>query len=83
MMLSKVRGQFEKFSGAVNLDEANPANTTVEVPVETASINTREAPAITTCARPISSTRKFTRNMTFRSTRVKIVTNALLSWMAI
>lgn len=42
MMISKVRGQFEKFSGTVNLDETHPANTTVEVQVEAASINTRE-----------------------------------------
>ena len=42
MMISKVRGQFEKFSGAVNFDESHPANTTVEIQVEAASINTRE-----------------------------------------
>jgi polyisoprenoid-binding protein YceI len=42
MMLSKVRGQFEKLSGTVNLDEANPGNTSVDVKVETASVNTRE-----------------------------------------
>ncbi len=42
MMLSKVRGQFEKFSGEVNFDEANPAATTVDVKIETASVNTRE-----------------------------------------
>jgi polyisoprenoid-binding protein YceI len=42
MMLSKVRGQFEKFGGSVNLDEANPAATTLDIKIETASINTRE-----------------------------------------
>lgn len=42
MMLSKVRGQFEKFSGSVDLDEANPGATQVNVQVETASVNTRE-----------------------------------------
>ena len=42
MMISKVRGQFEKFSGEVNLDENNPAATTVDVNIETASVNTRE-----------------------------------------
>ena len=31
MMISKVRGSFEKFSGTVALDELNPANTTVDV----------------------------------------------------
>lgn len=42
MMLSKVRGQFEKFSGSVDLDEANPGATKVNVQIETASVNTRE-----------------------------------------
>jgi len=42
MMLSKVRGQFEKFSGQVNLDEQNPADTSVDIQIETASVNTRE-----------------------------------------
>ena len=43
MMVSWVRGQFEKFSGAINLDEQNPENTTVEFAIEAASINTRQA----------------------------------------
>jgi polyisoprenoid-binding protein YceI len=43
MMISKVRGRFESFSGTVNLDEQNPQNTTVDVTIEAASINTREA----------------------------------------
>jgi polyisoprenoid-binding protein YceI len=43
MMISKVRGVFEKFNGTVNLDENNPANTTVAIQIEAASINTRDA----------------------------------------
>lgn len=43
MMISKVRGEFGKFSGTVNLNEANPAATTVEIQIEAASINTRDA----------------------------------------
>jgi polyisoprenoid-binding protein YceI len=43
MMISKVRGEFQKVSGAVNLDETNPANSTVDIQIETASINTRDA----------------------------------------
>jgi polyisoprenoid-binding protein YceI len=42
MMISKVRGTFEKFTGNINLDEKNPANTTVEVQIEAESVNTRE-----------------------------------------
>lgn len=43
MMISTVRGRFEKFSGSVNFDDKNPANTTVDVQIETASVNTNEA----------------------------------------
>lgn len=42
MMISKVKGEFEKFEGTVNFDEANPTNTTVNVSVDLSSINTRE-----------------------------------------
>jgi polyisoprenoid-binding protein YceI len=42
MMITKVRGAFEKFSGSVELDEAYPENTLVNVQVETASVNTRD-----------------------------------------
>lgn len=42
MMISKARGWFDKFEGSVNLDEAAPANTTVDVRIEAASINTRD-----------------------------------------
>jgi len=43
MMISKVRGSFEKFSGTVNLNEDKPELTSVEVVVETASVNTRDS----------------------------------------
>ena len=43
MMISTVRGRFEKFSGTVNFDEATPARTTVDVQIEAASVNTKEA----------------------------------------
>jgi polyisoprenoid-binding protein YceI len=42
MMISKVRGSFETFSGSVNFDEANPTNTSVDITIDAASINTRE-----------------------------------------
>ncbi len=41
MMISKVRGQFEKFEGDFNLDETTPTNSKVEVRIDAASINTR------------------------------------------
>ena len=42
MMIAKVRGYFENFSGEIDLDEKNPEQTTVDVKIEAASINTRE-----------------------------------------
>ncbi|MDZ4718520.1 MAG: YceI family protein [Roseiflexaceae bacterium] len=43
MMLAKTRGQFEKFTVTVDADEANPANSSVEVQIDAASLNTRDA----------------------------------------
>ena len=43
MMISKVRGSFESFSGTVNFNEENPVNSTVEIAVDRSSINTRDA----------------------------------------
>lgn len=42
MMISKVRGQFEKFSGHVNFDENDPTQTAVDITIEISSINTRD-----------------------------------------
>jgi polyisoprenoid-binding protein YceI len=42
LMISKVRGQFEKFSGTINFNEQDPAQTTVAIQIEAASLNTRE-----------------------------------------
>ncbi len=42
MMISKVRGWFEKFDGEVALDEQTPANTTVNIKIDASSINTRD-----------------------------------------
>ena len=43
MMVSKVRGVFEKWGGAIALDPAHPANTTVDIEIEATSINTKDA----------------------------------------
>jgi polyisoprenoid-binding protein YceI len=42
MMLSTVRGQFEKFSGTVDFNEQDPSKTAVDVKIESASINTKD-----------------------------------------
>ena len=42
MMFTTVRGSFERLSGTIRLDEANVANSSVEVEIEAASISTRD-----------------------------------------
>ena len=42
MMISNVRGQFQKLTGTVEFDEAKPAATKVDVQIETASVNTKD-----------------------------------------
>ncbi|HEY0715624.1 MAG TPA: YceI family protein [Polyangia bacterium] len=42
MMLTTVKGHFEKVAGTVNLDEKDPTKSSVEVKIDANSINTRE-----------------------------------------
>jgi polyisoprenoid-binding protein YceI len=42
MMISNVHGRFEKFTGEVDFNEAEPTKSSVNVQIETESINTRE-----------------------------------------
>src|ERR1700750_1225571 len=43
MMISNVKGQFTGVKGTLTLDENDPLNSHVEVTIDAASINTREA----------------------------------------
>lgn len=43
MMISNVSGRFEKFTGEVDFNETDPAQSSVFVQIEADSINTREA----------------------------------------
>lgn len=43
MMVSDVRGAFDKFTGQINLDDKDLTKSTVNVEIETASINTKVA----------------------------------------
>jgi polyisoprenoid-binding protein YceI len=42
MMISNVRGRFENFTGLVDFNETDPVQSSVNVAIETNSINTRE-----------------------------------------
>jgi polyisoprenoid-binding protein YceI len=41
-LLTRVRGRFTDFSGTITIDEQNPANSSVEVAIQAASIDTSE-----------------------------------------
>jgi polyisoprenoid-binding protein YceI len=43
MMITKVRGRFSGVEGVIELDEATPSRSRVEVEIEAASIDTRQA----------------------------------------
>lgn len=43
LMVSTVKGSFEKVSGTVNLDDASPAKSKVDISIDASSINTRNA----------------------------------------
>ncbi len=42
-MVTKVRGQFNEFTGSAFLDAENPANSKVEITIKAASVDTRNA----------------------------------------
>jgi polyisoprenoid-binding protein YceI len=42
MVIAKVRGSFLRWSGTIEVDDANPSASKVEVDIETASVDTRE-----------------------------------------
>ncbi|NLH08165.1 MAG: YceI family protein [Chloroflexi bacterium] len=43
MMISNVRGRFEKFTGTIDFDPEKPEQTSVDITIDAASINTFEA----------------------------------------
>ena len=43
MMVSKVRGRFTKWTGTLEMDEASPGSSRVEVQIDASSIDTKEA----------------------------------------
>ena len=73
MMISNVRGRFENFTGTVNFDEANPANSSVDVEIEAASISTREAPRDAHLRSADFLDAEKYPELTFKSTGIQIV----------
>ncbi len=72
MMVSKVRGVFETWNGAIALDPATPANTTVDITIDAASINTKDAQRDGHLRSPdFLNVEKFP-SVTFKSTKVDV-----------
>lgn len=72
MMVSKVRGVFETWNGAIALDPAAPANTTVDITIDAASINTKDAQRDGHLRSPdFLNVEKFP-SVTFKSTKVDV-----------
>ena len=73
MMISNVRGNFEKFSGVIELDEENPANSSVDVKIEASSISTRETQRDTHLrSAEFLDTEKYPY-LTFKSKRIEVL----------
>jgi polyisoprenoid-binding protein YceI len=73
MMISTVRGRFEKFTGTVDFNEANPALSTVDVQIEAASISTRDAQRDGHLRSPDFLNADLYPNLTFKSKRIELV----------
>jgi len=71
MMIAKVHGGFEKMTGTLSYDPASPAKSSVQVAIETASINTREAQRDTHLRSPDFFDVEKYPTITFKSARIE------------
>lgn len=76
LMVSNVRGRFERFSGVVNFDEENPQNSSVEVQIEAASINTREPQRDAHLRSPDFLNAEQFPYLTFKSKRIEVLNDS-------
>lgn len=72
MMVSKVRGTFEKWSGAIAIDPQHPEQAVVDVTIEAASINTRDAQRDGHLKSPDFLNAEAYPTLHFKSTRVEV-----------
>jgi polyisoprenoid-binding protein YceI len=71
MMISTVKGRFSEVTGEIRHDETNVANSSVEIEVGVASIDTRESQRDTHLRSADFFDAETFPNMTFRSTRIE------------
>ena len=72
MMISKARGVFDKWSGSVNLNPEDPSKTTVDITIDTASINSKDAQRDGHLRSPDFFDAEKYPNITFKSTKVEV-----------
>ena len=73
MMISTARGRFEKFTGTVDYNEANPSLSTVDVQIEAASISTRDPQRDGHLRSPDFLNADAYPYLTFKSKRIELV----------
>lgn len=83
MMISKVRGRFDRFSGTIMADEQNPANSSVNVQIDAASINTRDAKRDAHLTSPDFLDVANYPTITFVSKRIEVLDETHGRWSAI
>jgi polyisoprenoid-binding protein YceI len=79
MMISNVKGQFTKLSGALVLDESNLGNSRVDVSIEAASIHTADAQRDAHLKSPDFFDAEKFPTLTFKSKGIRIVKDGELS----
>ncbi|QDK39061.1 YceI family protein [Bdellovibrio sp. NC01] len=71
MMIAKVHGAFEKMSGKLEYDAKNPLQSKIDVSIDAASVNTREAQRDTHLRSPDFFDVEKYPAITFKSTRIE------------
>ena len=75
MMIAKVHGRFQKFTGTVSFDENSPANTTVDITIDAASLDTKEDKRDAHLRSGDFLEVEVYPTLTFKSSRVELVDN--------
>jgi polyisoprenoid-binding protein YceI len=72
MMVTDVKGAFDKFTGTIEIDDKDPSKSKVDVEIELASVNTRNGKRDEHLRSPDFFDVAKTPKMTFKSTKVEV-----------